>query len=90
MPQPQIRGFRGCGRPLEFGSNKPKRDERKRRDSNPTPPDDRPDQVYVQVEFASSEDAKEGAKKLIASGVLDRLPDHTGPTVVEGAESVVY
>jgi hypothetical protein len=42
------------------------------------------------VEFASSEDANEGAEKLITSGVLDRLPDHTGPTVVEGAESVVY
>jgi hypothetical protein len=31
------------------------------------------------VEFASAEEAKTGGEKLLASGVLDRWPDHTGP-----------
>ena len=42
------------------------------------------------MEFASAEEAKTGGEKLLASGVLDRWPDHTGPTVVEEAETVAY
>lgn len=49
-----------------------------------------PNEVFVQVEFASSEDAKTGREKLLASGVLDRFRDHTAPTVVEEAEAVGY
>ena len=49
-----------------------------------------PNEVFVQVEFASAEEARSGADKLVASGVLDRWPDHNGPTVVEEAESVAY
>jgi hypothetical protein len=49
-----------------------------------------PDEVFVQVEFDSPEEAKQGAERLIASGVLDRWPDHTGPTVVEEAEALAY
>lgn len=49
-----------------------------------------PNEVFIQVEFASSDDAKAGRERLLASGVLDRWPDKTGPTVVEEAEAVVY
>ena len=51
---------------------------------------DDPNEVFVQVEFASSEEAKSGRDKLLASGILDRFPDHTGPTVVEKAEEITY
>jgi hypothetical protein len=44
--------------------------------------------VFVQVEFASAEEARVARGKLEASGALDRFPDHTGPTVVDVAESV--
>ena len=44
--------------------------------------------VFVMVEFGSSDDAKEGAGRLRASGVLDRFRDKYGPTVVEEAEAV--
>lgn len=49
-----------------------------------------PDEVFIQVEFASSEEAKAGRARLLASGVLDRWPDKTGPSVVEEAEAVRY
>jgi hypothetical protein len=49
-----------------------------------------PNEVFVQVEFDSSEQAAEGAQKLIASGILDRFPDHNGPTVVEQADALTY
>lgn len=47
-----------------------------------------PGQVFVQVEFASIEDAKAAREKLLASGVLDRFPDRYGPSLVEEAETV--
>ena len=47
-----------------------------------------PNEVFIQVEFASPEDADTGRERLLASGVLERFPDRTGPTVVEEAESV--
>jgi hypothetical protein len=49
-----------------------------------------PNEVFVQVEFESVDEARSGRDRLIASGVLERFPDRTGPTVVEEAESVVY
>jgi hypothetical protein len=49
---------------------------------------DDPGEVFVQVEFASLEDATEGRERLLASGVLDRFADKSGPTVVEEAEVV--
>ena len=49
-----------------------------------------PNEVFVQVEFDSAEEARAGRERLVASGVLDRWPDHTGPTVVEEAEAVAY
>lgn len=49
---------------------------------------DDPNEVFLEIEFASVEDAKAGREKLLASGVLDRFDDKTGPTVVEVAETV--
>lgn len=49
-----------------------------------------PNEVYIQVEFDSADDASEGRAKLLASGVLERWADRTGPTVFEEAETVVY
>ena len=49
-----------------------------------------PNEVFIQVEFASSRDANAGRERLLASGVLDRFSDKTGPTVVEEAEAVKY
>jgi hypothetical protein len=49
---------------------------------------DDPGEVFVQVEFASREDAEEGRRRLLASGVLDRFVDRSGPTVVEVVEAV--
>jgi heme-degrading monooxygenase HmoA len=49
-----------------------------------------PNEVFIQVEFNSAEDAAAGRDKLLAAGVLERWADRTGPTVVEEAESVSY
>ena len=45
-----------------------------------------PNELFIQIEFASVEDAAEGRERLLASGVLDRFSDKTGPSVVEEAE----
>jgi hypothetical protein len=42
------------------------------------------------VEFASSDEAKAGRARLLASGVLDRWPDRAGPTIVEEEEAGTY
>jgi hypothetical protein len=49
---------------------------------------DDPNEVYIQVEFDSTEEAIAARDRLLSSGVLDRFPDKTGPTVVEEAEAV--
>jgi hypothetical protein len=49
---------------------------------------DDPGEVFIQIEFDSFEDAKQARERLLASGVLDRFSDKTGPTVVEEAETV--
>lgn len=51
---------------------------------------DDPNEVFIQVEFDSAAEAKAGRARLLASGVLERWPDKTGPTVVEEAEAVTY
>ena len=51
---------------------------------------DNPGEVFLLVEFSSSADAKAGRERLLASGVLDRFADKSGPTVVEEAEAVNY
>jgi len=44
--------------------------------------------TMFQVEFASADEAREGRERLLASGVLDRFEDKSGPTLVEEAEAV--
>jgi len=47
---------------------------------------DNPDEVFIQVEFGSTEEARAAQRRLVRSGVLDRFADRSGPTVVEVAE----
>jgi hypothetical protein len=47
-----------------------------------------PNEVFIQIEFDSTEEAIAARERLLSSGVLDRFPDKTGPTVVEEAEAV--
>jgi heme-degrading monooxygenase HmoA len=49
-----------------------------------------PNEIFIQVEFDSAEEANAGREKLLASGVLEHWKDRTGPTVVEEAETVAY
>ena len=49
-----------------------------------------PNDVFVQVEFGSPEDAKAARGRLLASGVLERVTVKAGPTVAEEAETVAY
>lgn len=49
-----------------------------------------PNEVFIQVEFDSADEAKAGRARLLASSVLDRWPDKTGPNVVEETEAVTY
>ena len=49
---------------------------------------DDPAEVFIQVEFASIDEAEVARERLLASGVLDRFPDRNGPAVVERAEAV--
>jgi hypothetical protein len=46
-----------------------------------------PNEVFIQIGFASADEAKMGRDRLIASKVLDRFSDKTGPTVVEEADA---
>ena len=48
---------------------------------------DDPNEVFIQVEFASADDAVAARDRLVSSGVLDRFADRSGPTVVEEAEA---
>jgi len=43
---------------------------------------DDPNHVFVFLEFASADDAREARKRLDDSGMLDRFEDKYGPTVV--------
>lgn len=47
---------------------------------------DIPGEVFVEIEYRSVEEAREGRQRLIASGVLDRFADKSRTTVVELAE----
>jgi hypothetical protein len=51
---------------------------------------EQPNDVFVQVEFGSREDAKAARDRLLASGVLERVTVKAGPTVAEEAETVAY
>lgn len=47
-------------------------------------------EVFIIIEFGSADDAKAAREKLLASGVMDRFQDKSGPTVAEEAEVVIY
>jgi hypothetical protein len=49
---------------------------------------DNPNEVFIQVEFDSTEEARAARERLVASAVLARFADKSGPTVVETAEAV--
>jgi hypothetical protein len=51
---------------------------------------DDPGEVFIHVEFDSADDAKEGRRRLLASGVLDRFEDKSEPKVVEVAETHAF
>lgn len=51
---------------------------------------DEPNEVFVMVEFATTDAAKAGREKLLASGVLDRFQDKTDPKILNEAEQVNY
>jgi hypothetical protein len=46
-------------------------------------------EVFVQVEFASVDDARIARDRVLASGVLDRFADKTEPRVVEESDRFV-
>jgi hypothetical protein len=47
-----------------------------------------PSEVVILVEFPTTEAAEEGRDRLVASGVLERLPEVNGPTLVSEAVDV--
>jgi hypothetical protein len=47
-----------------------------------------PNEVFIQVEFDSTEEANAARRRLLESGVLERFTDKSGPTVLEQAEYV--
>jgi hypothetical protein len=49
-----------------------------------------PNQVFVAVEYSSTEEAKAARERLLASGVLDRVEVKTEPTIVEQVEAIAY
>lgn len=49
-----------------------------------------PNELFIQVEFASPQDARAAREKLFASGALDRVTVKSGPTLTEVVETVSY
>jgi hypothetical protein len=49
-----------------------------------------PGDVFVAVEFASTEEASAFRERLLGSGALDNVTVKTEPTVTEEAEAVTY
>ncbi len=47
-----------------------------------------PDEVFIQIEFVSTDEARVARERLLASRVLDRFTDKSGPSIVEQAENV--
>ena len=47
---------------------------------------DDPNEVFIYLEYASLEDAKEAKERIVSSGVLDRFEDKHGPNVLLDAE----
>jgi hypothetical protein len=51
---------------------------------------DEANEVFIQVEFDSTDDARAARERLLDSGILDRVKVKSGPTVAEQAEAVAY
>jgi hypothetical protein len=51
---------------------------------------DNPSEVFVQVEFSSTEDARSFRDRLLSSGALDNVTVKTEPTVAEEEEAASY
>jgi hypothetical protein len=49
-----------------------------------------PNDLFIQVEFASPDEARAARERLLASGVLERVSLQAGPALTEEAESVRY
>jgi histidinol-phosphate/aromatic aminotransferase/cobyric acid decarboxylase-like protein len=49
-----------------------------------------PNELFIQVEFPSVEDAHAARERLLASGMMDRVAVQNGPTVAELAETIQY
>ena len=49
-----------------------------------------PNELFVQVEFASSDEAKGARERLLGSWVLERVEVRACPTVAEEADTVDY
>src|SRR3712207_4007550 len=49
-----------------------------------------PNELFIQVEFESADDARSAREELIASGVLDRVEVRSQPTIAGVAEAVAY
>ena len=43
--------------------------------------------VFIRVDFASTDDAITASERLLGSGVLERFADRSGPTVVEQVDA---
>ena len=50
---------------------------------------DEPGVVVIEVEFPTGDAAREGRRRLVESGVLDRLSGVVGPTIVEQVDAAV-
>jgi hypothetical protein len=48
---------------------------------------DEPGVVVIEVEFPTDEAAREGRRRLVESGVLDRFNGVVGPTIVEQVDA---
>ncbi len=51
---------------------------------------DDPQEVLIEVEFESPQQANAARERLLASGVLERVSLQSGPTLIEEAEAVTY
>ena len=49
-----------------------------------------PNDLFIQVEFDSAQDAQAARDELLASGALDRVTVQAGPAITEMAEQVDY
>ena len=51
---------------------------------------DEPNEVFIQVEFPTADDARAARATLVASGALERVTVKSGPSIAEPAEQVQY